>query len=139
MEKYEQLKDYVSNKKLKYRNEFETIKREIAIISDDDLDAWRSIATRLQDCISNLSYAKRREIRLQADEQEVRAMLEGFYDNGDIFRSWVYHAIFKDSSICREPVYSVGDKYFKTLEEAKEYSISLGTIDNWLENAYTYL
>ena len=134
MDKFEELKDYILSKILEYQNELEKIKSEIKFTDDKDTNDWSSIDTRFQDCINHLVSAKNKEIRLKVDEQEVRAMLEGFYENDCAFYSFVYHVIFKVHN--GSFLYRVEDKYFKTLEEAEKYSISLGENGNWLKNAY---
>ena len=137
MDRYEELENEVSRRLLEYRNEFEAIKKEIAN-TDDDIDEWRLLSKKLQNCLDNLGYAERRLISLKAKEQEVREMLEGFYDDGYSVHTLVYTPIYKISSY--EPdKYRVRNKYFTTLKEAKEYSISLGERKNWLEHAYIYL
>lgn len=141
MNKYEKLKNYVSSIALEYQNKFEIAKKDFESIGyNENTEKWYAIAQRLQECLNTFVYAKKKEIRLNINEQEIREKLEGFHsNNGYIYDSYVYRTIFKDSYICIEPVYHVGNKNFKTLEEAKEYSISLGEDKNWLKNAYNYL
>lgn len=136
MNKYEELKDYVSSKVLEYQKKFEIAREDFERIGcDETAEKWVKLAQPLQDCLNVLIYEKKKELRLKIYEQKFRAMLEDFYDNGYIFASYVYHAIFKvpNGSL----PYKVEDKYFKTLEEAKKYSISLGEDDNWLKYAYS--
>ena len=141
MDRYENLKNYVSSKVLEYQNKFEIAKKDFELIGyNENTEKWYAIAQRLQECLNIFVYTKKKEIRLNINEQEIREKLEGFHSNdGHIYTSFVYHTIFKDSYICTEPVYRVRNKYFNTLEEAKEYSMSLGESENWLESAYAYL
>ena len=80
------------------------------------------------------------------NEDSVREMLNGFFDDGRELFSLVYREIWYSD---KHNMYKVGnsfkeEKYFRTQEEARDYSISLGIKEDWLSEImdkpsyYTY-
>lgn len=137
MGKYKKLRDETLRRLLEYRQKLELIKKEINETSFIDLNRLYELSEDLSECIYDLSEADMVSRLLIEEDKKIMTMLNGFYDVGLCYKSFLYKPIEK---ICgKEYKYCVEDKYFRTLQEAKEYSISLGERDDWLDYAYNYL
>ena len=138
MDRYEKLKDEALCRLLGYRQKLEVIKKQINGTSCSDLVVLLELSDGFRECLYDLQAAEVKYASLKDKEQEIRQMFKGFYDEGAILRSFIYTDIYK---VCPSDLYSYRVKYsyFKTLDEAKKYSISLGKTKDWLARAYRYL
>lgn len=137
MSKYEELKEKALCRVLGYRQKLEVIKKQINETNCEDSDRLFELSDDFRAYLYDLQEAEAKYTTLINEEQKISQMLEGFYDDG-VIRSFIYTDIYKTGSF-EYYRYRVKYSYFKTLEEAKEYSISLGENKDWLENAYVYL
>ena len=138
MDKYEMLKDENSRRLKDWKNKLEKVREDFAYIScKESLEKWYDLSDRLQECLSGLAIEGRIKKRLAKDEKIIREMLDGFHDDGCMLDSFIYAPI----QLRPQEDYPAqcGYKFFETIEEAKEYSISLGEEKDWLANAYNYI
>ena len=138
MDKYEMLKNENTKRLKDWKNKLENVREDFAYInSKESLEKWYNLSDRLQECLSGLAVEGRIKKRLAKDEKIIREMLDGFYDDGCMLDSFIYAPI----NLRPDEDYPAqcGYKFFDTIEEAKEYSISLGEEKDWLANAYNYI
>ena len=138
MDKYEMLKNENTKRLKDWKNKLENVREDFAYInSKESLEKWYNLSDRLQECLSGVAVEGRIKKRLAKDEKIIREMLDGFYDDGCMLDSFIYAPI----NLRPDEDYPAqcGYKFFDTIEEAKEYSISLGEEKDWLANAYNYI
>ena len=139
MDKYEELKNYILMQKSDCEKLIKEIHTEIVNTNPEDIDKLRELADELQDRCDDFQWIRRRNIRLESEAKKFTEMFNGFYDVGNSLKSFVYQSILKYDYHGDIVHYRVGDKFFDTIEEAKEYSISLGKREDCVECAYSHL
>lgn len=138
MDRYEELKNEVLCRVIGYRQKLEVIKKRINETSSENVARLLELSDDFRTCLYDLYEEEAKMSHLTKEEQAIRQGLEGFYDDGAKIRSFIYTDIDKTGSLEYYP-YRVKYCYFNTLSEAKEYSMSLGEISDWLGVAYRYL
>ena len=139
MDKLEELKNMIYLKMTDCEKLIKEIHTEIVNTNPEDIDKLRELADELQDRCDDFQWIRRKSIKLELEAKKFTEMFNGFYDVGNSLKSFVYQSILKYDYHGDIVYYRVGDKIFDTIEEAKEYSISLGKREDCVESAYDYI
>ena len=140
MEKYKQLKDYILTRKSDCEKIIKSIQEAVAKATFDNrerIDYLCLLADSLKEYCRRLKSIECKYTTFMLEEDKLKKMLDGFYDDGCMLNSFIYAPI----GLRPDEDYpaQVGYKFFETIEAAKEYSISLGEREDWIESAYEWL
>ena len=140
MDKYEELEDYILNRKSDCEENIKSLQEAITKATFDNQekrDYLYLFADSLKEYCRRLKSIENKYKKFMLEEDKIRKMLDGFHDDGCMLNSFIYASI----TLRPQEDYPAqcGDKFFDTIEKAKEYSISLGKREDWLRHAYAWL
>ena len=140
MDKYEELKDYILNRKSDCETNIKSIQEAVAKATFDNQekrDYLYLLAESLRGLCRRLTLIESNYKKFMLEEDKIRKMLDGFCEESHSLNSFIYAPV--DLIPGEDYPAKVGYKFFDTIEEAKEYSILLGKTKDWLANAYNYI
>ena len=140
MEKYEELTDYILNRKSDCEKNIKSLQEAIAKATFDNkekIDYLYELADTLACYCRRLTLIESKYKKFMLKEEIIRKMLDGFCEEGHSLNSFIYAPV--DLRPGEDYPAKVGYKFFDTIEEAKEYSISLGEREDWKCHAYAWL
>ena len=140
MDRYEELKDYILTHKADCEKNIKSLQEAVAKATFNDIeriDYLYLLADSLKAYCRRLKSIECRYTTFMLEEDKLRKMLNGFYEEDHSLDSFVYASITLRPG--EDYPAQCGYKFFDTIEEAKEYSISLGEEKDWLANAYNYI
>ena len=140
MDKYEELKDYILMRKTDCEKNIKSIQEAITKATFDNrekIDYLYLLAESLRELCRRLTLIEGKYKKFMLEEDRIRKMLDGFCEEYHSLNSFIYAPI--ELRPGEDYPAKIGYKFFDTIEEAKEYSISLGEREDWLYHAYAWL
>lgn len=136
MDRFIELQKDIENKYDNYQKVFAQIKKELKNTQFESIEKIYNLSEKLKKYASDLSILRGQYKRFLSEDDNIYEMLNGYHRDEDVWNSFIYFPIVYYEQAKK---YVVEDKYFDTLKEAMDYSMSFGIREDWKKNAYMYL
>lgn len=140
MNRFEQFEEDIVSKLNTYKCNWIYARTSLLHTNKDDKERIKELSEKLVEYQHHVWFVNRQYNNFLNEKEKIEKMLNGFYGDLDCWRSFIYHDIYAyqyNFGGCM--AYKVEDKTFPTLEDAMEYSKSLGVREDWKEKVYMYL
>ena len=140
MDRFEEFKEDIVGKLNTYKCNRIYTSTALLHTSKNDTERVKELSEKLVEYQHHVWFTDRQYNNFLNEKDKIAEMLNGFYNDVYCWRSFIYHDIYAyhyNFGDCM--AYKVEDKTFPTLEEAMEYSKSLGVREDWKNKVYMYL